>query len=186
MERGIDSTAMPQACLQQGLPSCLLGGVPCTMARPEVAKPNSTRGARVTYSFHVTGYTVHPLKCSSPPSYQSAACCSSAPSPPWSQRLVRALAHASHNGFLAAVIAAEPDSNRRAAAVYELEGPDLEGKDKLFRKPWAMTLNMFIGMSFCIPLAYLEERRNRQKPAAGDPSLDASEPLLNGDLKVAV
>ena len=73
----------------------------------------------------------------------------------------------------------------RLAAVYELEGPDLEGKNKLFRKPWAMTLNMFIGMSFCIPLAYLEERRNRQKPSAGDPSLDASEPLLNGVSKVA-
>ena len=70
--------------------------------------------------------------------------------------------------------------------MYELEGPDLDGKNKLFRKPWAMTLNMFIGMSFCIPLAYLEERRNRRKPSAGNSSLEASEPLLNGASKVAL
>lgn len=68
--------------------------------------------------------------------------------------------------------------------VYELDGPDLDGKTKLFRKPWAMTANMFIGMSFCIPLAYLEERRAR-KQAATEFNSDASAPLLNGGYKVS-
>lgn len=69
-------------------------------------------------------------------------------------------------------------------AVYELDGPDLEGNSKLFRKPWAMATNMFIGMSFCIPLAYLEDRR--QKKALADAVGDASTPLLNGADKVSV
>ena len=70
------------------------------------------------------------------------------------------------------------------AAVYELNGPDLEGKNKLFRKPWAMTANMFIGMSFCIPLAYLEERGKRKKRMAIDATGDGLAPLLNGAAKV--
>lgn len=56
--------------------------------------------------------------------------------------------------------------------VYELQGPSLEDRDhlKLFRKPWAMTTVMFVGMSFCLPLAHLHEwrahseaRRQRRK-----------------------
>ncbi|BDA42835.1 Solute carrier family 35 member F6 [Coccomyxa sp. Obi] len=66
-----------------------------------------------------------------------------------------------------------------AKIVYELQGPDLDGNDKLFRKPWAMATNMFIGMSFCIPLFYLEERRQRRR-SAQNAGLDASAPLLNG------
>lgn len=68
-------------------------------------------------------------------------------------------------------------------AVYELQGPDLDGNDKLFRKPWAMATNMFIGMSFCIPLFYLEEGRQRRR-SAQSAGLDASAPLLNGGEKV--
>jgi hypothetical protein len=46
-----------------------------------------------------------------------------------------------------------------------------------------MTANMFIGMSFCIPLAYLEERKNKKR-AASELEGDASAPLLNGGYKV--
>ncbi|EIE24529.1 hypothetical protein COCSUDRAFT_65401 [Coccomyxa subellipsoidea C-169] len=66
-----------------------------------------------------------------------------------------------------------------AKIVYELEGPDLDGAAKLFRKPWAMATNMFIGMSFCIPLAFLEERRQKGR-LAREADGDASAPLLNG------
>ncbi len=34
----------------------------------------------------------------------------------------------------------------RATAVYELKGTGLDGKEKLFQKPWAMTTTMFIGV----------------------------------------
>ncbi len=30
--------------------------------------------------------------------------------------------------------------------IYELKGPDLEGHAKLFRKPWASTAGMFVGV----------------------------------------
>ena len=37
-----------------------------------------------------------------------------------------------------------------------------DGKLKVFAKPWAMTTVMFLGMSICLPLAYLEEARARR------------------------
>ena len=61
------------------------------------------------------------------------------------------------------------------AAVYELEGEGLDGQRKFFTKPWAMTTVMFLGMSFCLPLAYLEQWRARKGKLTA-----AEEPLLGG------
>ena len=60
-----------------------------------------------------------------------------------------------------------------AFAAYELEGEDSEGRIKPFEKPWCMTTVMFLGMSFCLPLAYLEEYRARKGLLR-----EAEEPLL--------
>lgn len=59
-------------------------------------------------------------------------------------------------------------------AVYEVQSEGLDGEVKFFRKPWAMTTIMFMGMSLCLPLAFLEER---QKAAAAAEEA-AREPLL--------
>ena len=60
-------------------------------------------------------------------------------------------------------------------AVYELEGEGSDGQRKFFTKPWAMTTVMFLGMSFCLPLAYLEQWRARKGKLTA-----AEEPLLGG------
>ena len=62
-------------------------------------------------------------------------------------------------------------------AVYELQGEGLDGEIRYFRKPWFMTTLMFMGMSLCLPLAYLEQRSEASAPNA-DPAAGASEPLL--------
>ena len=46
---------------------------------------------------------------------------------------------------------------------------------KVFAKPWAMTTVMFLGMSICLPLAYLEEARARKGKLTA-----AEEPLIGG------
>ena len=52
-------------------------------------------------------------------------------------------------------------------SVYELQGPSLrDGKPELFRKPWAMTTVMFVGMSFCLPLAHFQEWKANKERAA--------------------
>lgn len=66
-------------------------------------------------------------------------------------------------------------------AVYELDGPDRSGVNKLFRKPWAMTTIMFIGMSFCIPIGYIDDFWQRRKQRREDDGAHA--PLLNGTLE---
>ena len=66
------------------------------------------------------------------------------------------------------------------AAVYEMNGVSLDGETHWFRKPWFMTTLMFIGMSFCLPLAYLEER-NKNKRERMQVHSDGDEPLLSGD-----
>ena len=69
-----------------------------------------------------------------------------------------------------------------AAAVYELEGEGLDHRHKYFTKPWAMTTVMFLGMSFCLPLAYLEQWRARKGKLT-----PAEEPLLgNADVSPQV
>ena len=51
--------------------------------------------------------------------------------------------------------------------VYELQGPSLQdGKLELFRKPWAMTTVMFVGMSFCLPLAHFQEWKAKKRADA--------------------
>jgi hypothetical protein len=64
------------------------------------------------------------------------------------------------------------------AAVYELQGPGRDGVDKYFRKPYFMTTVMFFGMSFCLPLAFLEQWQLRRR-AAADGAEEARYPLLN-------
>lgn len=66
-----------------------------------------------------------------------------------------------------------------AKIVYELEGVGRNGAMKHFEKPWAMTTVMFCGMSFCLPLAFFVENKQRkaaQKAAAAASA--AEEPLL--------
>lgn len=60
--------------------------------------------------------------------------------------------------------------------MYELEGEGIGGEKQFFRKPWFMTTLMFLGMSLCLPLAYLEERID----AGANANTDAptGEPLL--------
>ena len=60
------------------------------------------------------------------------------------------------------------------SAVYELRAPGRDGREKLFEKPWAMTTVMFLGMSFCLPIAYAEQRRLQKKKEHHE----AAEPLL--------
>lgn len=51
--------------------------------------------------------------------------------------------------------------------MYELQGPSLrDGKPELFRKPWAMTTVMFVGMSFCLPLAHFQEWKAKKQAGA--------------------
>lgn len=66
-------------------------------------------------------------------------------------------------------------------AAYELNGTGRDGKEKNFTKPWCMTTVMFLGMSLCLPLAYLEERRAKKGALT-----QAEEPLLGGTAEVRV
>ncbi|DBA93044.1 TPA: hypothetical protein ACH3X2_003375 [Trebouxia sp. C0005] len=61
--------------------------------------------------------------------------------------------------------------------VYELSGEDFHGNDKLFRKPWATTTFMFIGMSFCLPIGWAFDYFQRQKKSESSDT----EPLLEHD-----
>ncbi|KAL4445807.1 hypothetical protein ABPG77_009006 [Micractinium sp. CCAP 211/92] len=83
-----------------------------------------------------------------------------------------------------------------AKIVYELEGPGRDGVTKAFEKPWCMTTVMFCGMSFCLPLAFFVERKQRQRAekaaaAAGstqEPLLPEGEPVAevkNGHSELA-
>ena len=66
----------------------------------------------------------------------------------------------------------------RPCAVYELDGPGRDGKVKLFEKPWAMSTVMFLGMTFCLPLAYWAERKEARRRKAAAAAGEAAEPLL--------
>jgi hypothetical protein len=59
-------------------------------------------------------------------------------------------------------------------AVYELESVGLDGKTKLFQKPWAMTLTMFVGAA----TARRGGRRRAALRAAPGPPQQAFEPSL--------
>eukprot|EP00775_Hariotina_reticulata_P005859 gene5859-6100_t len=61
-----------------------------------------------------------------------------------------------------------------AKVVYELTGVGLDGKEKLFQKPWCMTATMFIGMSFCLPVAFYKEWKDEQQKKKED----LEQPLL--------
>lgn len=65
-----------------------------------------------------------------------------------------------------------------AKIVYELKSSGLDGEEKLFQKPWCMTTVMFIGMTFCLPLAYWKsgmEHKGRKGTA------DDEQPLIPQD-----
>lgn len=61
--------------------------------------------------------------------------------------------------------------------MYEVQSEGLDGDVKFFRKPWAMTTIMFMGMSLCLPLAFMEERQKTAAAAAAA----SEEPLLSGN-----
>lgn len=65
-----------------------------------------------------------------------------------------------------------------AKIVYELKSVGSDGTEKYFHKPWAMTAVMFIGMTFCLPLAYIKRGEKREGG-------DAEEPLLGGQAEAA-
>ncbi|KAL4425802.1 hypothetical protein ABPG75_009818 [Micractinium tetrahymenae] len=66
-----------------------------------------------------------------------------------------------------------------AKIVYELEGLGRDGVTKVFEKPWCMTTVMFCGMSFCLPLAFFVEGKQRQRAEkAASAAGTAQEPLL--------
>lgn len=58
-----------------------------------------------------------------------------------------------------------------AKIVYELKSVGKDGEEKYFRKPWAMTSVMFLGMTLCLPLAYYQERKERRRVAEQEPLL---------------
>lgn len=73
-----------------------------------------------------------------------------------------------------------------AKVVYELKGVGLDGKEKLFQKPWAMTTTMFVGMSFCLPFAYYKEWQEAQQQGKEDletPLLEQQGGIKKGSLK---
>lgn len=49
------------------------------------------------------------------------------------------------------------------SAVYDLDGVGRDGEVKHFEKPWAMTTVMFLGMTFCLPLAYYVEHLDKKR-----------------------
>ncbi len=63
--------------------------------------------------------------------------------------------------------------------VYDLQAVGPDGEKQYFRKPWMMTLVMFVGMTFCLPLAKAKEAAARRaakqrnaldQPLLGDPA----------------
>lgn len=64
-----------------------------------------------------------------------------------------------------------------AKIAYELVGVGRDGEKKLFRKPWMMATIMFIGMSFCLPIAYWEQRRmgNKKPDILNDPLISLAQ-----------
>eukprot|EP01025_Chloroclados_australasicus_P033081 TRINITY_DN3360_c0_g3_i2.p1 TRINITY_DN3360_c0_g3~~TRINITY_DN3360_c0_g3_i2.p1 ORF type:complete len:541 (+),score=49.39 TRINITY_DN3360_c0_g3_i2:204-1625(+) len=74
-----------------------------------------------------------------------------------------------------------------AKIVYELQGEGISGEQKYFRKPWAMTTIMFIGMTLCLPLAYLEKKTQKQShlsnsnDSQNNQKIDKRIPLLDDE-----
>ncbi|PNW72536.1 hypothetical protein CHLRE_16g689423v5 [Chlamydomonas reinhardtii] len=76
-----------------------------------------------------------------------------------------------------------------AKIVYELKSVGKDGEEKYFRKPWAMTTLMFLGMSFCLPLAYYQERqarKARRESGVEDPLLEAGSESGGGSKRSAL
>eukprot|EP00198_Chlamydomonas_reinhardtii_P009570 XP_001698907.1 predicted protein [Chlamydomonas reinhardtii] len=74
-------------------------------------------------------------------------------------------------------------------SVYELKSVGKDGEEKYFRKPWAMTTLMFLGMSFCLPLAYYQERqarKARRESGVEDPLLEAGSESGGGSKRSAL
>lgn len=69
-----------------------------------------------------------------------------------------------------------------AKIVYELHGVGREGESKLFRKPWAMTTVMFLGMTMCLPLAYWNQYQRKKAALSDNTEVDS---LLRADSELA-
>jgi hypothetical protein len=80
---------------------------------------------------------------------------------------------------VASAITNPPAAKSRFRAVYELQGEGVDGDQRYFRKPWFMATVMFLGMSLCLPLSFLEERMDAAAAAAAANNGDAGEPLLH-------
>lgn len=63
--------------------------------------------------------------------------------------------------------------------MYEVKCVGIDGDVRYFLKPWFMTATPFVGMIWCLPVAMLQDRRKRKRPAAG--ATEALEPLINGN-----
>jgi drug/metabolite transporter (DMT)-like permease len=62
--------------------------------------------------------------------------------------------------------------------IYGLRGEDKQGNGKYFRKPWASTAVMFVGMSFCLPIQALTDLSQRKQQQRRQQE-DGTEPLLD-------
>lgn len=69
-----------------------------------------------------------------------------------------------------------------AKTLYQLSGLDLQGDPKLFRKPWASTLMMFLGMVIVLPVAVIQSRlqqRRQRSVRLGGVAGETAQPLLS-------
>lgn len=68
-----------------------------------------------------------------------------------------------------------PHTHTQTKTVYDTLAEQPDGSEDYFRRPWMMTLVMFVGMSFCLPLAYASEaraKRQAQKQRAAEAGVE--------------
>lgn len=63
--------------------------------------------------------------------------------------------------------------------IYGLKGEGRDGSTKYFRKPWANTAVMFLGMAACLPVSFINARVQKAKKEKGNTS-SSEQPLLEG------
>ena len=95
-----------------------------------------------------------------------------------------------HKGTVALLLVVGTVSSLFGKSIYLIKAPGRDGSDKLFRKPLAVTLLMFVGMLCCLPCSLLynwvssvlaRRRASQQvRDGDGDSPSEAQEPLLSG------